>query len=463
MTIHTQWLRVFKEEVPKAFSSEVPRDVSCVIYDAMPMLMIGSSNDRQMTWDEFISRNFANQIRRSFSMGVSTVVLSFDEYSLGPCSKSITQSNRNKMATPFVFHENQFLENLVPLDLNSRLRNRVYKRRVIECITRLIPEMIQLKSPSQRFIIDYMDAPRIFVLDKTSKEILEDRLDMPPKGENDIKFTRFCRMFDKSVVYSVDGDYLLIALNEIENIQNQGGVSPKIFIRRLRYKMPGEKRKAEGQVGHSREYEFVDIQKLYDSLQKVLQTRLSGSLDGFYMKILSLLVALCGTDFSRQLPFVTPPKLWEIVKTRLIASHLISSFDKEKKQIVVESAVNGLIACIYKQIYAKHCQGNSMEMVLSSLIKSKLSENTKKKLPSIQRVDATVRNANWVLIYWQCNEPVKILSDQGETSWDYQNCFPDVSMSSEFGFRKSLKNGAIQWLDIQSDVEGSEDESDFEK
>ena len=244
MTIHTQWLKIFKQEAPKAFSKDMPRDVSVCVLDGMPMLMIGGYNETPMTWDDYIARNFANQIRRNFSMGISTVILSFDEYSHGPITKSITQSNRNKMAAPFVFHESQFLDNFVPPDLNSKLRNRCFKQRVIEYIIRFVPEMIQLQ-PGKRFIIDYVDAPKMFAVKKDSKEVLEDHMDFPPKGENDIKFTRFCRMFDSALVVSVDGDYLLIALNEIERLQRQGVEPPKIFIRRLRYKMPGKNRLVE--------------------------------------------------------------------------------------------------------------------------------------------------------------------------------------------------------------------------
>ena len=41
-------------------------------------------------------------------------------------------------------------------------------------------------------------------------------MQLPPMGENDIKFTRFCEMYGDCVAHSVDGDYLPIALMEHE-------------------------------------------------------------------------------------------------------------------------------------------------------------------------------------------------------------------------------------------------------
>ena len=203
----------------------------------------------------------------------------------------------------------------------------------------------------------------------------------------------------------------------------------------------------------------MDVRKLHENLKAALKTKLGDALDGYHMKLLSFLVALCGTDFSRQLPFVTPPKLWEILQTRLIASQLISSFDTHSSQIVVERAVNGLVGAIYKQIYSKHCHGDTMDMIISSLIKSKLSENTKKRLPSAQRVNVTIRNANWLLIYWECKEPEKLVSEKGEVAWDYSNCFPNSDTTLEdFGFTKSHKSGAVQWLDVNSDAEESDED-----
>jgi hypothetical protein len=69
------------------------------------------------------------------------------------------------------------------------------------------------------------------------------------------------------------------------------------------------------------------------------------------------------------------------------------------------NATDKLIAVIYAMKYEKHVEStHGMEAVLTDICKAKLSQRTKESLPSPERVDATIRNVNWVLIYWRCGE-----------------------------------------------------------
>jgi hypothetical protein len=72
-------------------------------------------------------------------------VLAFDDYKYVSSAKSITQANRTKKAAVFQFDERQYLEPKVPKDFNDKLRNRVYKRKVIDCIVASLPKMLDLK------------------------------------------------------------------------------------------------------------------------------------------------------------------------------------------------------------------------------------------------------------------------------------------------------------------------------
>ena len=60
-------------------------------------------------------------------------------------AKSITQANRSKKVAEFKMDDRQHLEPRVPHDFNDRLRNRAYKRMVIDCIIASLPKMLNLK------------------------------------------------------------------------------------------------------------------------------------------------------------------------------------------------------------------------------------------------------------------------------------------------------------------------------
>ena len=79
-------------------------------------------------------------------------------------------------------------------------------------------------------------------------------------GENDIKFTRFSRMYGDSIIHSVDGDYLPIALMEHEKqvvLQGKNTDPTRIAVYRLEFnmtpatartKIAGGKRSADGTI-----------------------------------------------------------------------------------------------------------------------------------------------------------------------------------------------------------------------
>jgi hypothetical protein len=78
---------------------------------------------------------------------------------------------------------------------------------------------------------------------------------------------------------------------------------------------------------------------------------------------------------------------------------------------------------------------------------------TKRELPTVARVETTIKNINWLLIYWKCIQPavtrVPDTPEERETLaiWDHSVCFPDA-VSQEFGFKRATRGkGAVQWLD----------------
>jgi hypothetical protein len=109
-------------------------------------------------WDHLVTRNFLNPIKRYYdpwtppggkkAVGVDVVVLAFDDYKYVSNAKAITQANRSKHVPKFKLDDRQHLEPKVPHNYNERLRNRAYKRMVIDCIVASIPKMLNLKVSS---------------------------------------------------------------------------------------------------------------------------------------------------------------------------------------------------------------------------------------------------------------------------------------------------------------------------
>jgi len=55
---------------------------------------------------------------------------------------------------------------------------------------------------------------------------------------------------------------------------------------------------------------------------------------------------------------------------------------------------------------SKASSGFSLRSVLQSLRTSRLSQRTKESFPSLAQIECTVRNVNWLLLYWTWPERV---------------------------------------------------------
>lgn len=258
-----------------------------------------------------MQRNFLNPIMRYFRMNCKTVVLAFDDYKFVPASKSITQANRSKGKAPFQFNERQHLETVMPENYNDRLSNRVYKRRVIDLIVESVPDILRL-GEGQRLVIDYVDCPVKFELDKTTKKVRHDYMtEIPPMGECDVKFTRWSRMLGDLIAHSVDGDFIPIALMEHERMVNEGRNPASIAIFRIEYNMgsdeptKGKKRDRGGVVKKkkTRQMEYLNIPLLFQVMHDAMLQCGGRNVDTPHarclMRILASLIAITGTDFTR--------------------------------------------------------------------------------------------------------------------------------------------------------------------
>lgn len=211
-----------------------------------------------------------------------------------------------------------------------------------------------------------------------------------------------------------------------------------------------------------RTWEFVDISILYNVLRNIMDGFSTNSIissrsptsshDKHHMQILAAMIGLTGTDFSRSLPHLSPCKIWDAMSVKTVWFAMLRAFNYENGQLVLDDACNILISSLYKNNFSKHTHGTSLKSVLSSLQVSKLSEKTKRELPSVARIETTIKNINWLLIYWKCHSPKKAPPPQNTSEaqtadiWDHSVCFPEA-VNEEYGFKRAKGVGAVQWLD----------------
>jgi hypothetical protein len=178
MGIHPDWVHNLKENVPDAFTPKPAFDPKLAVIDGMPLLMAGGHIEE---WEHLVIRNFFYPIIKYYKMGCRVVTLSFDDYQYVSRAKSITQANRDKQKTNTNCDERQHLECKVPHDFNEKLRNRTYKRMVIDCIVASLPAMIESSLPGGKsFIIDYLDCPIRYFINTTTKKLEKEFMQMPP-------------------------------------------------------------------------------------------------------------------------------------------------------------------------------------------------------------------------------------------------------------------------------------------
>ena len=131
--------------------------------------------------------------------------------------------------------------------------------------------------------------------------------------------------------------------------------------------------------------------------------------DAVYSIVFLMLCA--GTDFSRNTPFLGPKRMWEAIP--LICSPLLQAVrgsSSSSQQLDSYSPVNyrlflnSVLGQMYVMSYPRHVPstGTAMNLktIMETLQRSKLSTSTKQKLPSLDRLNVTLCNIEWVIKYW---------------------------------------------------------------
>jgi hypothetical protein len=429
MTIDTQWLSCFKSECREAFTEKCRFKPAAVFSDGQIRLMQTGSPGLQ-TWDDYIYNRFIRYYAQ-FLKQADTLIIAFDNYQYVPTAKCMTQTSRRKHIPCIPFSSHSPLPCMVPQGEQwiQHISNRAFKMRVIELIILRLPYLLLSKNPSKTIIIDY-ETPIKYTAstqDHRHFNIEQEALtDYAPLGEADVKFCRWCDEYRNVIVDSIDGDSVPIALMHHEITLNRELIPPRVSIYRMQVKDEDEKtaqrKKAPTTKTKERQprvYEYLDIYLLYQSLmtcirQTIGRTECVPSHRGHEVRMIISLITLTGTDFTRHLPQLSARSVWDMLVALWMP--LVMSYDPLQSQFKLEPTMHCLITRIYHTKFHKHVRpenGMSYPLTHHDLLHSKISQRTKDSLASQERIQTTIKNCNWVLQYWLCeNKPPDPISQQ---------------------------------------------------
>ena len=443
MTIDSTWIASFKEDSPESFTKHIPFKPTAAFCDGQIRLMRGDSHNL-LTWDDYIWRQFHSHVSNFYrTHGVSTVILAFDDYAHVPEAKCMTQMKRRKNIPKIDFLEREPLPPVCPSGTrwDQCIANRVFKTKVILLVIQRLPTLLNLL-PGQTLIIDYAGHPVEYRPGEGGTLDTQTLAQFSPLGEADVKFTRYADVYKDLLVDSVDGDSVPIALLHHEQCLRDAtegsmipedllSVPPRICIYRITTRTsdddmtkPSPTKKAKtssseinpvpkvSRCSH-RTFEYVNIPSLYQSIRDVFAQCMGRAScpthSRHIMAMLTALIGLTGTDFTRHIPQVSGKTVFGFLPT--VLPLLINSFIADECQLDVHAATNCLVSGIYKSKFETHLRQHTaptttLQTILYSLHSSKLSQRTCDCLPSVPQIECTVKNVNWLLHYWTHPETV---------------------------------------------------------
>lgn len=389
MTIDTGWTKIIKKNVPHAFSAKISSQPTTVFIDGQIKLMCGQ---HIKSWSQLVRQQFLACIEAGFKTGACIVVLAFDNYDHVPESKNMTQAKRSKQHACMQFDDSDLLPPCMPDNWYAAMRNRCFKTKVMYMIVNTIRQHFMSSDVLQR-------QGRTVILDFVDVEVLGANIDVPTclsdqnskRGECDIKAFRWS-CYGPLLIFSTDGDYLMIALMQLERLQQSqataddcGFLAPAELQTELRVKPKQRPLQQQEYIGdadgdtwraqipqHTQrfylwrmttnvdttlkrkksdssniKYEYVDIQAILVWLQtEMAQMRCVG----LASDNLAALVAATGCDFCMSLPNVGPERIW---KQRHRFKHLNLTSPLDLMQA---------LSCVYEAMYRSKLPGTVTAM-----------------------------------------------------------------------------------------------------
>ena len=398
MTIHTKWMELLREEARDAFEyGQLSVPVQAGFVDGQIKLMI--SADPTLTWADFLRSKFASVLMRHFhDHGCSTVVLAFDDRRHVPRAKAITQLKRRAGVNVIEFGEADVLPNQMPAEWRESIMNPWFKHRVLELVCTNVPRLISPPEGS-KLIVDWETVVQYtYTAEEPEVAVLENA----PIGEADLKFPRWMQALQcPMLVEATDGDYIPIAFG----LKAAGFDYPIAILKAWR---------------HEQGHEFVCVDRLYDFIRRKFHAaaRAPGP-EWWEVKLFIALLGLSGTDFTRNLPLVSPAKMWASLPL------IVRTFQMEDDVRIHMAQGKRLVELLYAEAFPKHIDCFAHQSVWTQAQASKLGQRNKALIPTDRRIECTLRNVNFLLAYWlRFAAPERI---------------------EEYGFR--LEGGGVAWDD----------------
>ena len=300
MTIHTKWMELMRQEAPDAFQDTLPggNRSQATFIDGQIKLM---KADSIQTWAHFIYSQFTCIVNRHFrEYGCRTVVLAFDDKRFVPRAKAITQLKRRAGVEIIDFGENDVLPNEIP-PWKEAIMNPHFKNKVIQLVCDSLPHLVQGATEGCKLIIDWQTI-ETHEYDVQGLIVASTPEPASSIGEADIKFPYWMRRLQTPMlIEATDGDYIPISLG-LKAVD----VHHPVAI------LKGRRKDDSG--NDSSHPEFIDIDTLHQCLKTAFfrASRGKGS-SGHHcweIKLFITLLGLSGTDFTRNLPLVSPVRIW---------------------------------------------------------------------------------------------------------------------------------------------------------
>ena len=410
MTIDSEWIVRLKEELPACFSPTPPFQPAAIFIDGQIRLMCAAWDpDSCRTWEDYTRRQFTDPIKRYLARSATrAVVLAFDDYDHVPKAKAMTQSSRRKHTPEIAFDARDQLPPTLPTGERwaQCLMNRAFKAKVITLVIwALERDLPPLLRDGQELVVDYRGHPTVYKKDLEPACLSY----MPPMGESDVKFPRYLELYPSLQVDSIDGDSVPIALLAIEHLVSTRRDIPKLSVLRMQTRVLGKRAAPSQEKKKTRTYEFLDASALYLGLTDHVFPMCLGrkgvavpALVGREMALLTALIALTGTDYTRALPNLGARSVYDMLHELVIASPLAWDPATPTPRLSPNAAADALVARIYRVKFARHLRAphNALAPVLADILASKLGPATRRRMPTLDAVRCTIRNINWLLDYW---------------------------------------------------------------
>jgi hypothetical protein len=392
-------MELMRREAPSAFTDTLPggNRTQATFIDGQIKLM---KADIIQTWAHFLYSQFTCIINRHFrDYGCRTVVLAFDDKRYVPRAKAITQLKRRAGVDIIDFGENDILPNEIP-EWKEAIMNPHFKNKVIQLVCDSVPHLVR-GTEGCRLVIDWQT---IEVYEYDAEGFITSSTPEPPStiGEADIKFPYWMkRLQTPMLIEATDGDYIPISLG-LKDID-------------IHFPVAILKGKREDKL------EFIDIDTLHECLKAAFNRAARGKQSGkcWEIKLFITLLGLSGTDFTRNLPLVSPLKIWECLP--LVAQTFVMETDIK----IDLHQGKRIVELLYSEAYPKHIDPYSRASIWQQAQVSKLGTRNKALIPTDARIRCTLHNLNFLMEYWlRFRAPERIqdygfrLSASGAVEWD---------------------------------------------